>query len=286
MDEIASVIILSYENFNLIYETIDSVIYQTYENIEILVADDGSNNFPEDEICKYIMSHRLLNIVNVNVYSNEKNLGTVKNLNTAIKKSTGKYIIPLASDDVFTNSKVLSEIVAKLNTSQTGMICCRRILCDEMMTPIRYMPTIFHHKKIKSLDTAMKQHKAFARGEFYEMASGSATYYLRETLYSDGLFNEDYRLLEDWPHYLEVTNKHIIETAYDIVSIKYRCGGISGKASPIIIADYVKMMEKEIAENIHKYNLLMVRYLRFRLEVFLNKRKLFVYLNRKFYNQD
>ena len=95
-----SVIILCYNNFEYYKECIDSILCQTYDNIEIIISDDGSLNFPESEIYNYIYSNMSKNIKKITVNINEHNLGIVKNYNKAIKLSEGDYIFYLAIDDV------------------------------------------------------------------------------------------------------------------------------------------------------------------------------------------
>lgn len=249
LEETISVIILSYRNFKYIYEAIDSVLCQSYPSIELIIADDSSENFPQQQLEEYISGKKNNCISSYSIYSNPTNYGTVKNLNTAIKKSKGKFIAVLAGDDKFYDSTVLTKIVDRLKTSRTGVITCRRLKCDIEMTPIRYMPTDGHIDIIKTFDSSVKQHNAFIRGEFYEMASGSCTYYTREKLIKDGLFDESYRLLEDWTHFIQITRSEMIETAYDIVSVCYREGGISTKMSPIIQQDYLSIISEEIEKN-------------------------------------
>lgn len=245
-NDTVSVIILSYNKFTYIYEAIDSVLCQTYPSIELIIADDCSQNFPKLEIENFIRTHKKNNIISCSVYSNPTNLGTVKNLNNAIQKSQGQYIVPLSGDDKFFDNTVLSQIVERLKVSKTGIITCRRLKCDIDMNPIRYMPTDGHIRIIKGLDTHAKQHSAFVRSEYYEMASGSCTYYTRDKLMKDGCFDEKYRLLEDWTHFIQITRTAPIETAYDITSICYRDGGISTKMSPVIRNDYLTIMKEEI----------------------------------------
>ena len=70
---------LCYKNFNYIYGALDSIMNQNYSKIEIVVSDDGSPGFPKQDIIEYIETHKKNNIVGYQVFSNEKNVGTVRN---------------------------------------------------------------------------------------------------------------------------------------------------------------------------------------------------------------
>ena len=274
--KIASVIVLSYKNLKYLYNAIDSVLSQSYNMIELLISDDGTKDFPLDSIINYIEKNKRNNIVSYSVNSNSINLGTVKNINNAIKRSIGEYIIILSSDDCFYNNTVVERVVQRLDKSKNGVITCRRMLCDNYLNEKRLMPTDKNIKKIKKLSTPLKQHKAFVYGQFYEMASGSCTYYTRKRLEADGLFNEDYRLLEDWTHFIEITNNLSIESAYDIISIKYRDGGVSSSIPKILLDDYLLMMNSELHRNSNNQSCFYKRYIRFNILRF-RKNKFIVY---------
>ena len=241
MDNIASVIIPTYKRFDYLYESIKSVFAQNYHSIEIVVCDDCSPNFKKELIESFIKENSTGNIVGVNVYSNPTNYGTVKNLNNAIKQSLGKYIIILSSDDVLNGQSVISEIVNRLDVSKTQLIVCRRKMINDVGMFIRYMPSDKEIKKLNSMDM-FRQHIAFVTGEFYEMASGSATYFTKDFFESVGGYDERFRLLEDWTFFLSITTSNRINYAYDIVSVSYRVGGISSTGNPAIVNDYVNML--------------------------------------------
>ena len=62
----------------------------------------------------------------------------------------------------------------------------------------------------------------------------------------------------------------MIETAYDIVSILYRSGGISNSMSPIIKDDYIRILKEEIDNNKSNLSLFDYRYLKFNYARFKN----------------
>ena len=52
-----SIIILSYQKYDGLYRTLDTILSQNYRNIEILISDDGSEQFPESEIMIWAKKH-------------------------------------------------------------------------------------------------------------------------------------------------------------------------------------------------------------------------------------
>jgi glycosyltransferase involved in cell wall biosynthesis len=89
---LVTVYVTNYNYAKYISKAIDSLIKQTYDNIEILIFDDGSEDNSIQIIKKYS------NIENIKCFF-QKNIGLNKTNNKAISKSSGKYIMRLDADD-------------------------------------------------------------------------------------------------------------------------------------------------------------------------------------------
>lgn len=94
-EKLVSILIPVYNRGDLISETIESAINQTYENIELIIVDNKStdNTF---KICK---SYEKKFPDVIKVFQNKKNLGPVINWKECLRYSKGKYIKFLYSDD-------------------------------------------------------------------------------------------------------------------------------------------------------------------------------------------
>ena len=103
MEELVSVIIPTHKRFEELFRAIDSVIKQTYSNIEIIVVDDNSQdkglrNRIKEKIKKYSE--------NIQYIENETNLGGAKSRNVGIEKARGEYISFLDDDDEYYPEKI------------------------------------------------------------------------------------------------------------------------------------------------------------------------------------
>lgn len=245
MKPLITCIILNYNNTEFIYEAIESVLEQDYENIELAIFDDGSKEFPEKEITEYINSNKKENVTNVVVYASAVNEGTVRNINKAIQNTTGKYIFGMGTDDQLYNKKVLSKIVDCFEKSNADIITTHRqvIYTDTNNTTI--IPTV-KMRRIWNESNHIQQYKYVAMG--FPIA-GAGTFYARNYFDKYGLFDEDYRLQEDGPNFLRATREGAKFIFADIISIKYRLGyGVSSntKLNPLLVEDIKKMFEKDI----------------------------------------
>ena len=106
---LVSVIIPTYKRkLDYVSNALQSVLNQTYDNIEIIVVDDSPNDFPyRDEIKNYIEK---LNDDRVIYIRNEKNLGGSLSRNVGINASRGEYITFLDDDDEYMPGKVEKQL--------------------------------------------------------------------------------------------------------------------------------------------------------------------------------
>lgn len=92
---LVSVLLSTYNSEESIAESIDSLLNQTYKNLEILISDDGSTDSTK-EICKkfQLKDERIL------FSSNKKNIGLTKSLNNLAQKASGSLIARHDADDI------------------------------------------------------------------------------------------------------------------------------------------------------------------------------------------
>jgi len=91
---LVSVIMSIYNSHQTIIRAVDSIICQTYQNIEIIIIDDASEDCSVDIIKEYIDKDNRIKLI-----QNNKNMGLAWSLNKAIMNSKGFYIARMDSDD-------------------------------------------------------------------------------------------------------------------------------------------------------------------------------------------
>lgn len=98
-----SIIIPTYNSSELISETLDSVLAQTYTDYEIILVNDGS---PDGEKLEEVLKPYYEQII----YTKQKNKGAGAARNTAIENSRGEYLAFLDSDDIWFPEYLESQI--------------------------------------------------------------------------------------------------------------------------------------------------------------------------------
>lgn len=109
---LVSICIPTYNSGAFVKRTLDSVLNQSYQNLEVIIVDDCSKDNTA-EIVKVYTDPR------IKFYINKKNAGLTQNWNSSLKKATGKYIKLLCADDVIYKNCVEEEVKA-LETHPTA----------------------------------------------------------------------------------------------------------------------------------------------------------------------
>lgn len=99
-----SVVIPFYNRLVKTEKAVESVLKQSYKNVEIVLVNDGSTE-DLDGINKLVKRHKRIKLVDLG-----KNMGPAAARNAGIKKSTGEYIAFLDSDDEFLSNKLEKQL--------------------------------------------------------------------------------------------------------------------------------------------------------------------------------
>ena len=102
---LVSIITPSYNASKYIKETIESVLNQTYQNWEMIIIDDCS-----DDNSRAIIEEYTKQDIRIRALYNEKNIGAAQSRNRGIELSTGEYIAFLDSDDLWLPDKLKKQI--------------------------------------------------------------------------------------------------------------------------------------------------------------------------------
>lgn len=115
---LVTIIIPSFNHAPYVQQAIRSVLSQTYNNIELIVIDDGSTDNSREEIARTLTE--VQSIPRLVVYIENENKGLCKTLNEGIHRASGDYIGFLASDDAYLPKK-LEHCVRLLERSESAV---------------------------------------------------------------------------------------------------------------------------------------------------------------------
>ena len=119
-----SVIIPNYNGEKYIYKCINSVLNQTYKNIELIIVDDGSTDGSYSIIEEY--DNKYENIIAIY----QQNLNASIARNKGIEKSSGEYLIFIDSDDIL-YPDAIKKMVSKIEEDNSDMVIGNFNVIDE-----------------------------------------------------------------------------------------------------------------------------------------------------------
>lgn len=183
-NSLVSVIIPTYNRANIVHEAIESVLTQTYADIELVVIDDGSTDATLRQLRKY--SDRITVI-------SQDNSGPAAARNLGIMKCHGDLIAFLDSDDIWHTTKIERQ-VSLLNRADASVSCC--------LTNIEMR---WNDRSITSFDNSWL-HPDIDEGIWTNVSEVLVTRFVlftqavmirRLALEKSGLFDASLRILED-----------------------------------------------------------------------------------------
>lgn len=191
MNPLVSVLVPSYNHAEYIAQTIQSVFNQTYNNIELIVIDDGSTDNSVDLLSQLQTQFSFK-------FISRENKGLINTLNEGLNIAKGKYFCVIASDDIFTNQKI--ELQVKFMEANDDYA-----LCYGKMKIINK-----HGEFIKN----MKSSSARSGNIFYNLyrrnfITAPTVMLNKDILLDTGGYSNDYSI-EDYPLWLKLSKSYKI----------------------------------------------------------------------------
>lgn len=117
MKPLVSICIPAYQQTHYLKMCIDSVLKQTYENVEVIITDDSK----DDSVRKLIESY---NNSQLQYFHNTPSLGNPLNWNSAMERAKGKYIKIMHHDDYFLKEDSLTKMVSAAEKAKADFVFC------------------------------------------------------------------------------------------------------------------------------------------------------------------
>ena len=205
-----SIITVCFNSASTIRDTINSVINQTYPNIEYIIIDGNS----KDDTYQIVKSYG----TKISIHKSEPDKGIYDGLNKGISLASGDIIGMLHADDFYANSTVIEQVVALFENSDT----------DSLYSDLDYVDPENTSKIIRHWVSG--KYKA---GKFlFGWMPPHPTFFVKRFIYDQlGLFNLELKSAADYELMLRYIHKNNIKTVYlPLVTVKMRAGGMSNKS--------------------------------------------------------
>jgi glycosyltransferase involved in cell wall biosynthesis len=123
---LVSVIVPAFDAAASIRQTLNSVLAQTYQEIEVIVVDDGSSDATSAIVEEFVARDPRFHLIR------QSNAGVGAARNTAIRKARGKYVAPLDADDYWFPGKLEKQVACMEQSGrETGLVYCWSTVIDD-----------------------------------------------------------------------------------------------------------------------------------------------------------
>jgi len=205
-----SIITSVYNNKDTIAEAIESVLMQTYDDIEYIVVDGKSTDGTIDIIKQYQGK--------ITSFVSETDEGLYDGLNKGLSLASGEVVGFLHSDDFYAHSAVIENVMKAFRSHQVDSVYGNLIYVKKEDTSkvVRYW---------NSGDFCIKKlHRGWMPPH--------PTFFVKRDIYRKyGIFDTNFRIAADYDIILRFLGKHKISTYYmSDVFIKMRVGGESNRS--------------------------------------------------------
>lgn len=241
-----SVIIPTYNCFSYIKEAVDSVLNQTYQNIEIIIVDDGSTDNTMQLLTPYSSQIK---------YIHQQNRGPSAARNTGIRAAQGEWIAFLDADDIWLPNKLEKQILLAEEKNELDVIFTDFYYLCENGKNFKYRTGFEYHSSIKKLLTKkVSSSGKIITGEIFSsilkdfFINFSTVLIRRRCFEATGELDESLLIAEDLQLWLRLSKQFKFGFIDEcLVKNKIREGNLSW--------DFEKSMScrKAMLENLHYY---------------------------------
>lgn len=221
---LVSVVLPAYNHENYIAESIRSVIAQDYDNLELVVLNDGSRD-KTDEVIRSLEAECRARFVRYE-YINKENEGVARTLNRGIEWARGEYVSSIASDDLMKPYKI-TVLMSMFEGAEpdVAMACGDADFIDEVSDLIALPPkgrTSFLKYHTEGRTDLDPERNFFAYDTLINSnyVPGMAMIWKREALMAVGCFTPGVAI-EDWDLWLKLA-KHYRCRYVDVPVASYR----------------------------------------------------------------
>lgn len=238
-----SIITVVWNNRNTIKDAINSVLNQTYQDIEYILVDGASTDGTVEIIKSYGDK--------INQFISEKDKGIYDAMNKGIDLATGDIIGILNSDDIYFNKNVIQNVMNKFKENNI----------DSIYGDLYYVKENDLNKVVRYWKSSIFIQDSFIKG----WHPAHPTFFVKKEIYKKyGYFDLNMNVSADFELMLRFLEKYKISTFYLAeVMVKMREGGESNQSIKNIIKGNLNILKSfdKNGINVNKFIYLFYRFI-------------------------
>lgn len=205
---LVTVSIITYNSSKTVLETLNSIYYQSYPRIELVISDDCSKDDTIDICNRWILEH-YSRFESYKIIESDKNTGVTANCNRAINDTKGEFLKIVAADDLLLPEALTEYVDYMLSNPGAVYVFSKVVVFGNKTEAVKqFTETIFDYSFF--LLSPEDQYIWLIDNWFQPIPAVST--FINVTLASSlGVLYYDERIpmLEDWPKWIQISEKNI-----------------------------------------------------------------------------
>lgn len=223
-----SIITINYNNAEGLRKTMESVLAQTYTEIEYVIVDGASTDGSVDVIRELATRPTIK-------WVSEKDKGIYNAMNKGIRMATSEYIQILNSGDILFDANVTKRMIEQLEQTNS-----------QREEPIGILYGNMIKVNAQGKVVGKSGYTEYSLRQFYSSTLNHDCAYIRRDLFEEyGLYDEQLKIVSDWKWYLQAIGLGKVKPEYvDIDVTIFDDGGISETNLALRNAERRKVLEE------------------------------------------
>ena len=237
--DLVSICIPVFNGENTIRDTLLSAINQTYENIEIVVVDNCSEDNTVNIVQANMSGH-------IRLYQNSENRGMVGNWNKCLEYAKGEYITILCADDLLNRDCIEKKVNIMRENKDVVMVFSASEIINENGTSLMKRRVFNNNKIMEGKKISLRSYR-----EKNLFGEPSNVLFRKSALNETGGFDASMYYSADWDMWLKIANTGKVGYISEVL-MKYRVSK-NNQTSKTKLQTYIKD-DSRMMSNIHNNN--------------------------------
>lgn len=222
MQPLVSIIVTTYNAENFVIETLESAKAQTYQPIELIISDDCSTDTTV-ELCTKWLQENKQHFVHTAIITVPVNTGVSANCNRCINASNANWIKLIAGDDILLPNCIADNMHFVQSKADATIVFSKVLLYNTDFSKQNFVAAIPEPYPMNMMNpqfTAAHQYTQLLLSDRINYTPSS--FFNKQALLSVGGFDEENKLMEDYPMWLKLTKANIKLSYFDTATVGYR----------------------------------------------------------------
>ena len=198
---LVSIVVITYNSADFVLQTLDSVKFQTYRNLELIITDDNSTDGTQNQ-CRNWLADNSSRFVNAVFIESDCNSGIPANCNKGALRASGEWIKFVAGDDILLPSAIERLLLFTHVNGDCDIVHARVIY---LYGGVGIVGTKVSENRKRTVTEKMSPSRQFDLLKFSSFLAAPSVFLKKTLLVTLGYFDEDIKLCEDWPFWLKVS---------------------------------------------------------------------------------